>query len=50
MADETLHSVVHRSVSSRRHDRIEAPAPGSVRCSHHAFTVTSCLHNLSAGA
>ena len=50
MPDETLCSIMQRPVASRRHNRIEAPTLGSLGCGLHALAVTSCLHDLSAGA
>jgi hypothetical protein len=50
MPDEPLCSVVNRPVSSRSHDRIEAPALSSLGDCLHAFPMTSCLHNLGVSA
>ena len=50
MAYETFRSVVHRSISTRRHDRIEAAALGGIRCSCRALTVSSRFYNFSGGA
>ena len=50
MADDTFRSVVHCSISTRRHDRIEAYTLGSIRCGFRALTVSSRLYNLSGGA
>jgi hypothetical protein len=50
MPDEPLYSVVHRPVPSRSHNRVEAPILGSLGYCFHALAVTSCLHDLGAGA
>jgi hypothetical protein len=50
MADETFRSVMYRSISTGRHDRIEAAALGGIRCSTRTLTVSSRFYNFSGGA